>query len=244
MIRQATTNFYQVLGVAQTATPAEIKKAYRKLALQLHPDVTGNTAGEARFKEISVAHGMLSDPNQRSEYDSIIASFKRAQASRPSNSPASQTTSAPMYVADNFEWNESLLREEWEDFISLPFTLSQFAIATYIRWEWLLGIATLPIFYLILTGKLTGESLFIFMFSKASAPGVDSAAPFVGLIIGAATGWGITLLSLLHAVMTHRYSFRHNVNFREDVFSQAGDMIGMLNILGAFIGLMIGRYLI
>jgi len=65
-----TKNHFQTLGVAETATPDEIKKAYRKLAKKLHPDVTGgDKAKEAKFKEISEAYDVLSDNKKRQDYD-------------------------------------------------------------------------------------------------------------------------------------------------------------------------------
>ena len=67
-------DFYAVLGVKKDVTAADLKKAYRKLARQHHPDSNpGNTAAEARFKEISEAHSVLSDPAQRAEYDQMRA---------------------------------------------------------------------------------------------------------------------------------------------------------------------------
>lgn len=57
---------YQTLGVANTATPDEIKKAYRKLASQHHPDKGGDTA---KFQEIQTAYDILSDPQKRQGYD-------------------------------------------------------------------------------------------------------------------------------------------------------------------------------
>ena len=64
------TNLYGVLGVDKKATPEEIKKAYRKLARQYHPDRNpGDAAAEKRFKEVSAAHDVLSDADKRKEYD-------------------------------------------------------------------------------------------------------------------------------------------------------------------------------
>lgn len=63
-------NPYEVLGVASDAELPEIKKAYRKLARETHPDLNpGDAAAEARFKQISVAYDVLSDPERRKAYD-------------------------------------------------------------------------------------------------------------------------------------------------------------------------------
>jgi molecular chaperone DnaJ len=69
-------DYYKTLGVDKKATPEEIKKAYRKLARQYHPDRNPDDAkAEARFKEISQAHDVLSDPEKRKQYDSGSGPF-------------------------------------------------------------------------------------------------------------------------------------------------------------------------
>jgi DnaJ-class molecular chaperone len=61
---------YQVLGVQKTASQDEIQKAYRKLAKKLHPDLNpGNKEAEARFKEVTAAYDLLSDPDKRARFD-------------------------------------------------------------------------------------------------------------------------------------------------------------------------------
>lgn len=63
-------DLYDVLGVARDASPEEIKKAYRGLARQLHPDANpGDAEAEARFKEVALAYEVLSDPEKRHRYD-------------------------------------------------------------------------------------------------------------------------------------------------------------------------------
>jgi len=79
-------DFYAVLGVSKTVSEADLKKTYRKLARQYHPDSNpGDAAAEAKFKEISEAHSVLSDPELRREYDQIRAmgSGARFQAGGP-----------------------------------------------------------------------------------------------------------------------------------------------------------------
>jgi molecular chaperone DnaJ len=67
-------DFYQILGVSKDASDAELKKTYRKLARKYHPDSNpGDAAAEAKFKEISEAYSVLSDAEQRAEYDQIRA---------------------------------------------------------------------------------------------------------------------------------------------------------------------------
>ena len=65
-------DFYSVLGISAEATQDEIKRAYRKLAQQLHPDANpGDASAEDRFKDVSEAYATLSDPEQRKEYDQV-----------------------------------------------------------------------------------------------------------------------------------------------------------------------------
>jgi molecular chaperone DnaJ len=67
-------DFYKILGVAKDTPEAEIKKTYRKLARQFHPDSNpGDAKAEAKFKEISEAFSVLSDTEQRKEYDAVRA---------------------------------------------------------------------------------------------------------------------------------------------------------------------------
>lgn len=69
-----TKDFYATLGVPKDADQAAIKKAYRKLAKDLHPDRhPGDTAAEKRFKEVGEAYGVLADKEQRKQYDAVRA---------------------------------------------------------------------------------------------------------------------------------------------------------------------------
>ena len=64
-----TTDYYKTLGVSDKATDKELRRAYRKLAKQFHPD--SNPGSEERFKEISAAYDVLGDPEKRKEYDEV-----------------------------------------------------------------------------------------------------------------------------------------------------------------------------
>jgi curved DNA-binding protein len=65
-------DYYKILGVPRTASQADVKKAFRKLAREHHPDVKpGDSGAERRFKDVNEAHAVLSDPAKRSQYDAL-----------------------------------------------------------------------------------------------------------------------------------------------------------------------------
>jgi len=79
-----------VLGVPDTATPAEIKKAYRKLAKQYHPDANPNSPQTSdKFKQVSEAHSVLSDPAKKAKYDYMrrLGAFTGSRGSSPRGGP-------------------------------------------------------------------------------------------------------------------------------------------------------------
>ena len=76
-------DYYAVLGVPRDAPAEAIKKAYRKLARQYHPDVNKSAGAEARFKEINEANEVLSDPEKRKRYDALGANWKSGQDFTP-----------------------------------------------------------------------------------------------------------------------------------------------------------------
>ena len=64
-------DYYQTLGVDRNASAEDIKRAYRKLAHEYHPDVSKDPKGEEKFKDIAEAYATLKDPEKRKEYDSL-----------------------------------------------------------------------------------------------------------------------------------------------------------------------------
>ena len=77
-------DYYQILGVSKSASPEEIKKAYRKLALQFHPDKNKTKEADAKFKEVTKAYEVLSDAQKRQTYDQFgAAAFDSSAGSGP-----------------------------------------------------------------------------------------------------------------------------------------------------------------
>ncbi|HET9726296.1 MAG TPA: J domain-containing protein [Gemmatimonadales bacterium] len=104
----AAKDFYQVLGVSDSASQGEIKKAYRRLAKQYHPDANPNnpTAAE-RFKEISEAHSVLSDAEKRKQYDQMrrLGAFDGGPA-RGARPGGARRGPGPEPSAEGFEFGD------------------------------------------------------------------------------------------------------------------------------------------
>jgi curved DNA-binding protein len=73
----ADRDFYQILGIGRNASPDDIQRAYRKLAREYHPDVNSDPAAEERFKDVSEAYSVLSDPATRRRYDAFGPEFRQ-----------------------------------------------------------------------------------------------------------------------------------------------------------------------
>lgn len=84
-------NLYDILGVRQDASDAEIKKAFRTLSKKYHPDVNpGNKKAEEKFRAVSEAYAVLQDPQKRKEYDKKRA-FRKETEEKGSSSPKGRT---------------------------------------------------------------------------------------------------------------------------------------------------------
>jgi molecular chaperone DnaJ len=103
----AKQDFYQILGVKRDAKPEEIKKAYRRLARKYHPDVNpGDKAAEERFKFITEAHEVLSDPKKRQVYDRFGQySDQLADAAARGASPGGGAGRGVPFDFAGFDWS-------------------------------------------------------------------------------------------------------------------------------------------
>ncbi|MGI9107788.1 MAG: molecular chaperone DnaJ [Pyrinomonadaceae bacterium] len=108
----AKEDFYKVLGVERKAKPEEIKKAYRRMARKFHPDVNpGDKSAEERFKLITEAHDVLSDPKKRAVYDrfgqySDNLAEAAARGAEPGGAAGHNSSSAP-FDFTGFDWGSA-----------------------------------------------------------------------------------------------------------------------------------------
>src|SRR5688572_2315356 len=76
-------DYYKILGVGRDASAEDIKRAYRKLARQFHPDKNKARGAEEKFKEVNEANEVLSDPKKRSAYDQLGANWRQGERFTP-----------------------------------------------------------------------------------------------------------------------------------------------------------------
>ena len=106
----AALNYYAVLGVSLQASQEEIKKAYRKLALQFHPDLNrGNRQAEHKIREVNAAYEILGDPEARKTYDRLRLGHVEPVVSRRDMEPEPDESVSPSVVLQRME---ETLRDE------------------------------------------------------------------------------------------------------------------------------------
>ena len=106
----AVLNYYAVLGISLQASQEEIKKAYRKLALEFHPDRNrGNRQAEHKIREVNAAYEVLGDPEARKTYDRLRLGYVEPMGSRRDAEPEQDELVSPSVVLQRME---ETLREE------------------------------------------------------------------------------------------------------------------------------------
>ncbi len=102
-------NYYQILGITKDATPEEVKKAYRRLARQYHPDMNpGDASAEEKFKDVGEAYEILADTGKRAQYDQFSRFWKQTgfQASATPKAKAWNTRTSGRSASDEVDFSQ------------------------------------------------------------------------------------------------------------------------------------------
>lgn len=126
-----SSNYYQILGVAETTTQDEIKKAYRRLAREFHPDVTQTSEAEALFKEINRAYDILSDSLKRADYD---AQLHPAAQAPPKEAPQPGSEEAYAWQPAGQPTEETGSNASRISATAVVFLLSAAGVEFFLRW--------------------------------------------------------------------------------------------------------------
>jgi hypothetical protein len=237
---------YDVLNLPSTATVEEIKRSFRRLARECHPDVIGWKDptklewAESRFKRISHARDVLIDPVKRSNYDKTRESRQPDMYSYSygfvyADSDVRQLTGA--YFAD--------YDLAWDEFISKPFGWVEKGLRFYYRWEFVLGVVMVAGFvvWLLLGYEFSTLELMRFMVTTRSAPTVESFIPFQMALTGVMWGVVLTAIATVYAIFMHPYSRRHSLTFRHQLFEQTSNMLAISTLVGGYVGATVGHFL-
>ena len=103
----AKRDYYEILGVSKSASDAEIKSAYRKLARQHHPDIDKSAGAAERFKEVSEAYQVLSDSSKKQQYDQFGHAAFSARGGPSSGWDSSQGAGNPFGQGFSYSWSSS-----------------------------------------------------------------------------------------------------------------------------------------
>lgn len=111
-------DYYKIMGLDSSASPEDIKRAYRKLARKYHPDVSKEAKAEEKFKELGEAYEVLRDPEKKKKYDQYGAYWKE-QAERPSQSQSNHAHHQQYQSADAADFDDflnSIFRQRQEQY--------------------------------------------------------------------------------------------------------------------------------
>ncbi|WP_046214869.1 J domain-containing protein [Paenibacillus wulumuqiensis] len=110
-------NYYQVLGLSQTATPAEIKQTYRRLAKQYHPDTNqGSAEAEQKFKQVQQAYETLGNEDARHKYDQKLAGASTGSTGPAGQAAGSRTTRSSAASAGDKNFDPRDVQTQFERF--------------------------------------------------------------------------------------------------------------------------------
>ena len=230
---------YEVLNVSPNADQAQIRKEYRRLAREVHPDMSKlhPEVAKQRFSEIAQAYEILGNADSRRSYDRSLLEPIRSTPNVQYTPPDPSYTYEPRSY-EYVKWDRDRIDYEWAAFASRPFAFSSKARSFLSRFEWLFGLGVFVVgVYIFVTEGLEGlmSAPMLFVLTSVDHP-EGSINPLIGLGVGEGIAMLIVASMSIHAKLLRRSGHGGQGSITKQADATFTPLVIILGIIGIGVG--------